>query len=85
MLIEFADALLGADDQRLEKARAEIVSSMGEAALVDAASVAGFFNAIDRVADATGTPLDEQTATETETLRTELGIDDFAARRHAMP
>lgn len=82
-LIEFAEALLGTDDQRLARARAEIVRTMGEGALVDAAGVAGFFNAIDRVADATGTPLDEQTAAETETLRSDLGINDFAARRHA--
>ena len=84
MLIEFAEALLGSDNPRLARARADIVNAMGEAALVDAAGVAGFFNAIDRVADATGTPLDAQTAGETETLRSELGINDFAARRQAL-
>jgi hypothetical protein len=32
---------------------------MGAEALVDAAAVAAFFNAFDRVADATGTIIDE--------------------------
>ena len=83
-LIEFAEAVIGLDEPRLKAARAAIVQVMGEAALVDAAGVAGFFNAIDRVADSTGTPLDDQTASETVDLRQVLGIDSFAATKRAV-
>lgn len=84
LLIEFAEAVLRADDERLAAARAAIADTMGEAALVDAAGIAAFFNAIDRVADATGTPLDDRTAAATESLRDELGINEFAAKRTAL-
>src|SRR5260370_1300574 len=51
---------------------------MGAAALVDAAGIAGLFNAIDRVADATGAPLEEAKAADTASLRDAIGIDEFA-------
>ena len=37
----------------------------------------GFFNAIDRVADATGIPLDPERLDSTADFRAELGIDGF--------
>jgi len=80
-LIEFAEAILGGDKVRLARARAAILSAMGAAALVDAAGVAGLFNAIDRVADATGTPLEEAKAVDTASLRDTIGIDEFDAVR----
>jgi hypothetical protein len=80
LLIEFAEAVLGVDDEPLARARAAIAETLGEAALVDAAGIVGFFNAIDRVADATGTPLDAKTAKDTEGLRNQLGINEFAVR-----
>jgi len=84
LLLAFADAVLGDDDKRLADARVAIVAAMGEAALVDSAGVAGFFNAIDRIADSTGTPLDDQTIAETEDLRADLGINAFAATKRAL-
>lgn len=73
--------MLGEDEARLERARASVLKSIGAAALVDAAGVAGNFNAIDRIADATGTPLDQQTLQETEDLREQLQINRFAEMR----
>ena len=35
------------------------------------------FNAIDRVADATGTPIDEERMETTAEMRAQLGIDRF--------
>ena len=64
LLIDFAEAILGGDEARLARARAAIVAAMGAAALVDAAGLAGLFNAIDRVADATGAPLEEAKAAD---------------------
>lgn len=78
LLIEFGEAVLGDDDGRLAKARAAIAETLGEAALVDSAGVAGLFNAIDRVADATGAPLEDWKAEDTAALREEIGINEFA-------
>ena len=50
---------------------------MGAAALVDAAGVVATFNAIDRVADATGTPVEEERIEITAGIRAELGINRF--------
>jgi hypothetical protein len=47
--------------------------------LADAAGVAALFNAIDRVADSTGIPLEADKAEMTEAMRAQLGIDDFGA------
>ena len=59
MLMAFGEAVLGADDTRLAAARAAVRQALGEAGLVDAAGVVGLFNAIDRIADATGIPLED--------------------------
>lgn len=77
ILIEFAEAVLDPDAARIERARKAVVDAMGEAALVDAAAVAGNFNAIDRVADSTGIPLEAEKAAMTEDFRSALGINDF--------
>ncbi len=77
LLVEFTEAVWGDDDARLDAARRAIVDAMGEAALVDASGVAATFNAIDRVADATGTPLEESKLEDTADLREDLGINAF--------
>lgn len=81
LLIAFGEAVLGDDESRLAEVRAAIVGAMGEAALVDAAGVAGLFNAIDRVADATGTPLEDWKAEQTDDIRTAIGIDAYDENR----
>ncbi len=53
-------------------------TAMGEQQAVDALVVASAFNGITRVADATGIPLDENTAETTGSMRQAVGLDDFA-------
>jgi hypothetical protein len=84
LLIEFGEAVLGDDDARLARARTAVAEKMGTAALVDAAGVVGVFNAIDRVADATGTPLEDWKLESSEDLRDELRINDFAGAATAL-
>jgi hypothetical protein len=84
LLVEFAEAVLGADEARLGAARARLLGAMGAQALVDAAGVVGFFNAIDRVADATGTPLDDKTLVDSAALREHLRINDFALAKEGL-
>jgi hypothetical protein len=83
LLVEFAEAVLGEDEAALSRARAELMTAVGPRGLVDAAAVIGLFNAIDRVADATGIPLEAEKAAASEDFRAALGLDRFAvaARR----
>jgi len=57
-LRRFAAAVARGHVSELNMTRAHI-AGMGAEALVDASAVAAFFNAFDRVADATGTIVDE--------------------------
>jgi len=77
LLVEFAEAVLGEDDAALSRARAELMSALDTAGLVDAAGVVGLFNAIDRVADATGIPLEAEKAEASADFRVALGLDSF--------
>jgi hypothetical protein len=81
LLVAFADTVLGSDDARLAAIRSEICAKMGDAALVDAAAIAATFNAIDRVADATGIQIEDAKAAATADFRAALGINAFAENR----
>ena len=84
ILIAFADAVIADDKAALETTRRQISDAMGEAALVDAAGVAAYFNGIDRIADATGTPVDPASAEATTEMRAALGIDKFYEVKRAL-
>ena len=77
LLISFAEAVLGEDEEALTRARAALHAAIGPAGLVDAAGVVGLFNAIDRVADATGIPLEAEKATASADFRAALGANRF--------
>jgi hypothetical protein len=81
LLVDFAEAVLGSDDERLARARLRLTEALGIDALVDAAAVVANFNAIDRIADATGIPIDAERVELTADLRTELGLNAFAEGR----
>ncbi len=57
------------------------MAKMGHEALVDTAAIIATFNAIDRVADATGIPLEEDKAAMTVDMRAQLGINNFPSTR----
>jgi len=69
LLIAFAEAVLGEEDGTLTQARASLAAALGPAGLADAAAVVGLFNAIDRVADATGIPLEAEKAAASADFR----------------
>jgi hypothetical protein len=83
-LMTFAEATLGDDAHALVEARRSLLRTSGADALVDAAAVSGLFNAIDRVADATGTPLEDWKTEASLDFRSAIGIDDFMSRKEAI-
>jgi hypothetical protein len=80
LLARFAEAAIGDDATLLATVRSEVAGTLGDAALVDAAGIVATFNAIDRVADSTGIPIDEARLAPTADLREQLGINAFASR-----
>jgi hypothetical protein len=77
LLVEFAEAVPGEDEEALARARAALHATVGPAGLVDAAAVVGLFDAIDRVADATGIPLEAEKLEASADFRAALGVDRF--------
>lgn len=77
LLRELTEAAIRNRWDDLEGVRARAMQAMGEQETVDALTVAAAFNGITRVADATGIPLDEQTAATTVEMRDVTGIDRF--------
>ena len=69
---------MGDDGQSLLDAIQNVRDVLGDAELVDAAAIVANYCALDRVADATGIPLEAAKETNTETLRAEIGIDSLA-------
>ena len=81
VLVAFAEAVVGGDEDRLTAARAAVVDALGTDALVDACAVAAMFNAIGRVADSTGIPIDDDRLAPTADFRESLGITAFPSGR----
>ena len=78
LLVGFAEAVLGEDDSALTRTRDALAAALGLSGLVDAAGVVGLFNAIDRVADAMGIPLEPEKASASVDFRASLNLDQFA-------
>ena len=70
--------MLGDNDAKLARAREALMTALGPLGLVDAAGVVGLFNAIDRVADATGIPLEPEKAAASSDFRAALDLHRFS-------
>ena len=79
-LLAFVDAVIDGTTP-LDAARDAVVDRLGPAAMIDAAAVIAGFDAITRVADGSGIPLEPEKAAATAGWRSQLGIDDFWARK----
>ena len=77
-LARYAEAFYE-DPGAFAAARERLHGEIGGEALVDAAGVLAIFNAVVRIADATGIPLEEQKAEMSADFRGALGIDDYPA------
>lgn len=80
LLIRFAEAVYN-PGAAISPVRGEVIPTLGPPALVDRAVVIAIFNAVVRIADATGISLEDYKVDATARLRSELGIDHFHATR----
>ena len=78
-LLAFADAVMGADEARVHEERAALRALLSDDAFVDVCAVIGAFNVVDRIADATGIPLDPMLQAMSGDVRAELRLARFAS------
>ena len=71
------EAAIRGDWLTLAEIRPQAEAAMGQQQALDALTVAAAFNGITRVADATGIPLDQNTADTTADMRETTGIQRF--------
>ena len=78
-LLAFTDAVMGDDEQTLREKRAMLRSVLSPDAFVDVAATIAAFNVVDRIADATGIPLDPMLAAMSADVRRDLDLGRFAS------
>ncbi len=78
-LIAFTEAAMGSDDEALRRERAALRAVLSPEAFVDVAAIIGAFNVVDRIADATGIPLDDMMHAISGEIRQELNLARFAS------
>jgi len=95
-LLRFVDAVLNVQSaaepantvtaeshtEALDQARATLRQVLTDAAFVDVCATVASFNAVVKVADGTGIPLEDQKAEKTAQLRAELQIDQLRDHGH---
>ena len=84
ILVALAEAVVVDYATRLTDARLAALDVLGGDGLVDAIAVAGYFDGIDRVADATGIPVDDYIVPISKEIRESLGIDEFAQTKERL-
>ena len=77
LLIRYAEAFVQRELAALRGLRGEIEQGLGAGAVVDCAGVVSVFDAVVRIADATGIPLESYKTALSSDLRRDLGIDDY--------
>lgn len=78
LLLAFAEAAV-ADAEDLKARRDAVADALGQDATIDAAAVIAIFQAVVRIADATGIPLEDAKAEISAEFRAELGLNAFSA------
>lgn len=81
-LVAFTDAAMGSDENALERERIALRKVLSDAAFVDTCATIGAFNVVDRIADATGIPLDDLMLAMSGEVRAELDLARFGSARN---
>ena len=77
LLVDLVEAVHSGGDADLIKARKAVRDTMGDAAFVDTCATIASFNAVVKIADATGIPLEDFKEEATRDIREELSINIF--------
>jgi hypothetical protein len=78
-LLAFTDAVMARDASAIEKTRDAVKEKLGDDGVVDAAAVMTMFNVVDRIADATGIPIDDSFTRDMRyAIGSELGMDHLS-------
>ncbi len=75
-MLAFADAVVLDQPEKIDAARAAVIAALGEAALVDAAGIIAAYEHVDRVADASGIPIEDFKIEPTAEIRARFGLWD---------
>lgn len=78
LLLDFAEACVAVSDD-LPAKRAALLEKLGDDALVDTAATIAIFQAVVKIADATGIPLEDAKAEISAEFRSDLGLDAFVS------
>ena len=76
-LLDFAEALLGTDRARLDRARDAVAQVLGREAIGGVAAVAATFSMNDRIANACGIPVEPMVLNTTKDLRQTMGLNQY--------
>ena len=78
-LIAFTEAAMADDEDALRRERRALRAVLSDPAFVDTCATIGAFNVVDRIADATGIPLDDMLLAMSAPVREELDLARFAS------
>src|SRR5438046_9936476 len=78
-LLAFTDAAMGEDDALLDRERRALCAVLSPEAFVDACALVAAFNVVDRIADATGIPLDPMLHAASGDVRAEPALARFGS------
>jgi alkylhydroperoxidase family enzyme len=85
LLARFCDAVAGKDAAAMAEIRKKVLSSMGPNQLVDAVGVSAMFHMMNRVANATGTPLDTVMREAAPKVEESIGAVGFLSKEVTSP
>ena len=78
-LIAFTDAVMGKDEMEIARTKARLQAVLAPKSFVEVAATIAAFNVVDRIADATGIPLDPMMLAMSADVRRELHLERFAS------
>lgn len=78
-LVAFTDAVMANDVNAIVATRTALRQVLDDAQFVDTCAIIGAFNVVDRIADASGIPLDDMMMTMSGEVRAELGLGAFGS------
>lgn len=83
-LLAFTDAVMSRDAEGIVKSRDALGAKVGADGVVDTAAVISMFNVVDRIADATGIPIDDGFTKDLRySIGAELGMDHLTPEARA--